>query len=164
MKLSPPWVNYYNELKALFEQDPEITIKFDEEAPKISLYVENGRKADALTQLLPVEKDFGNVKLEIEVVPANNAATTLSLIEDAFYGNPALSYVYSADTPMGEINYVVFEGKIIQYFNDDLSDINGNKTTLYQEIAKDVFGEETGLYFCTEALNAKVSKPLGEWP
>lgn len=164
MKLSPPWVNYYNEIKALFEQDPEITINFDEETPKISLYVDNGRKADALTQLLPTEKDFGNVKLLIEVVPADSETTKVSLIEDAFYGNPALSYVYSADTPMGTFNYVVFEGKIVQYFNDDIGDINGNKTTLYQEIAKDVFGEEVGLYFCTEALKTSLSKPLGEWP
>ena len=27
---------------------------------------------------------------------------------------------------------------------------NGNMTTLYQSIAKDVFGEEDGICFCTE--------------
>lgn len=164
MKLSPPWVNYYNEIKALFEQDPEIKIQFDEEAPEVKLYVDNGRKADVLTQLLPTEKAFGNVVMKITVVPADDAPSKLDLLQDAFYGNPALSYVWSANTPLGVFNYAVFEGKLIQYFNDDISDINGNRTTLYQEIAKDVFGEDIGINFCTEAVKANLAKPLGEWP
>lgn len=164
MKLSAPWVNFYNEIKALFEQDPEIKISFDEETPEVKLFVENNRKADALTQLLPAEKEFGNVTLKVTVVPANEELSKLDLISEAFFGNPALSYVWKAVTPLGEFDYAVFENKVVQYFNDDMRDINGNRSTLYQELAKDVFGEEANLCFCTEAVDRGLIKPLGEWP
>lgn len=39
--------------------------------------------------------------------------------------------------------------KVVQYFNDDLGDAHGVCSTLYQEIAKDVFGEHEGIFFCT---------------
>lgn len=164
MKLSAPWVNFYNEIKALFEEDPEIKIAFDEEVPEVKLFVENPRKADALMQLLPTEKVFGNVTMKVTVVPADVEETKLDLISEAFFGNPILAYVWSADTPLGTFNYAVFENKVVQYFNDDISDINGNRSTLYQEIAKDVFGTDGGVMFCTEARDKKLNKPLGEWP
>ena len=164
MKLSAPWVKFYNEIKALFEKDPEIKITFDEETPEVKLYVDNERKADALTKLIPSEKAFGNVTLKVTVIPANTEPTKLDLLQEAFYGNPTLSYVWSADTPLGPFNYAVFENKVVQFFNDDMGDINGNCSTLYQELAKDVFGTDIGVHFCTEALDRKVQKPLGEWP
>lgn len=164
MKLSSPWVNFYNEINALFGNDPEISVRFDEEGPKIDLYVDNARKADALTRLLPTEKDFGNVKLTINVIPADAEQTKLDLIQEAFYNNPALSYVWQAATPFGEFDYVVFKNEVVQYYNDNIRDINGNKSTLYEDIARDVFGEDANLCFCTEAKNRELSKPLGEWP
>ena len=164
MKVSAPWVNYYHEINAMFDRDPEVRISFDEETPEIKIFVENSRKADALAQLLPTEKSFGNVILKITVVPANEAQTKLDLIQEAFYGNPALSYVWQAKTPFGEFDYVVFENRVVQYFNDNMRDINGNKSTLYEDIAREVFGEETNLCFCTEAKEKAAMKPLGEWP
>lgn len=165
MKISSPWVNYYREVQALFGKDPEIKVVYDENENEVKLYVENARKADALTRLLPSEKVFGNVTLKITVVPANDLdESKVVAFEEAFAGNPVLKYVWHADTVMGAFNYAVFKNEVVQYFNDDMSDINGNRSTLYQEIAKDVIGEEPGLFFCTEAANAQLSKPLGEWP
>lgn len=164
MKLSAPWVNYYREVEALFEQDEEVKVVFDEDKVELKIFVENSRKADAISQLIPTEKKFGNVKLKIFVVPANEEMTKTDLIREAFAGNPALSYIWKAETPMGDFNYAVFQNKVVQYFNDDMSDINGNRSTLYQDIAKDVFGESTNIFFCTEAGSSKLNKPLGEWP
>jgi hypothetical protein len=164
MKLSPPWINFYNEIKDLFEQDSEIKIKFNEEVPEINLFVDNARKADALAALLPETKEFGNVTMKINVVPANKTPSKLDLMLEAFLGNPALAYVWSSDTSLGTFQYAVFENKVVQYFNDDLQDINGNRSTLYQDIAKDVFGEATGINFCTESIQKDLTKPLGEWP
>ena len=164
MKLSSPWVNFYRELDALFLQDPEVRVMYDEEANEVKLYVENARKADALTQLLPAEKTFGNVTLKITVIPANEAnISKADLLAEAFDGNPALSYIQHVDAVIGSFDYAVFQNVVVQYFNDDLSDINGLKSTLYQDIAKDVFGEDAGVFFCTEAPTT-LSKPLGEWP
>jgi hypothetical protein len=165
LKIQAPWVNFYNEINALFAQDPEVRVVFDEENLEVKLFVENSRKADAITYLLPEEKEFGNVKLKITVVPANDGIKSkIDAIQDAFEGNPALSYVWKAQTPLGEWDYVVFQNKVVQYYNDDMRDINGNRSTLYQEIARDVIGEESNLCFCTEAVNKELAKPLGEWP
>lgn len=165
MKLISPWVNFYREIEALFAKDSEVKVLMNEEVPEVKIYVDNSRKADAIAYLLPEEKDFGNVKLKITVVPANDGIQSkFDAIQEAFLGNPALSYVWQAKTPFGEFDYVVFDADIVQYFNDDMRDVNGNKSTLYQEIAKDVIGEDTNLCFCTEAVNKNLMQPLGEWP
>ncbi len=148
--LSAPWVKFYRELDALFTDDPEVHVVFDEDQFLVKLYVENVDKAEALMQLLPAEKTFGNVTLKITVVPANNTdVTKLELFQKAFNGNPALSYVRAVQG-MFDINYVVFQNKVVQFFNDDMSDVHGLCSTLYQEIAKDVFGDSLGVYFCTD--------------
>ena len=45
LKISPPWITYLNELQALFGEDPEITIKYDNDAKQVKLYVRNAEKA-----------------------------------------------------------------------------------------------------------------------
>lgn len=159
MKLSPPWTKFYKELEALFKDDPGIKMAFeepkDESGYKIKLYVEGANKAEALSELLPTVKQFGNVTVYINVIPANfNKEDIVQLYRAAFEGNPAFSY---AETVTGisapNFNYIVFEPEVVQFFNDDLSDINGYCSTLYQEIAKDVFVERLGVYFCTDINN-----------
>lgn len=165
MKLSSPWVEFYREIEALFAQDDEVKVVYEEEANEVKLYVENAHKADALTQLLPAEKTFGNVTLKITVIPANDLKVSKAdLIAEAFDGNPALSYVQHVDAVIGAFDYAVFQNKVVQFFDDNLSDINGNKSTLYENIAKDVFGTDVGVFFCTEAGSRDLAKPLGEWP
>lgn len=165
MKLSSPWVEFYRKIEALFEQDDEVKVVYEEGNNEVKLYVENARKADALTQLLPVEKTFGNVTLKITVIPANDGKVSKAdLFAEAFDGNPALSYIQHVDAVIGTFDYAAFQNKVVQFFNDNLSDINGNCSTLYQDIAKDVFGTEAGVFFCTEAGSEDTAKPLGEWP
>ena len=148
--LSAPWVTYYRKIEALFGNDPQVNVQYDEEGLNIKIYVESGVKAEAIEKLLPTEKEFGNVKVKITVIPANNQSI-LDVFKTAFDGNPALSFVKTVSSPItGDTSYVVFANKVVQFFNDDLSDINGNVSTLYQEIAKDVLGCPTNLFFCTD--------------
>mgnify|MGYP006958177364 CR=1 FL=1 len=58
----------------------------------------------------------------------------------------------------------MFENKVVQFYNDQMDDINGNKSTLFQDIAGDVFGYDHGVFYCTEAGARHLAKPLGEWP
>ena len=165
-KLSPPWVTYVKELRALFEEDPAIKIDYDEDKNEVKLYVEGQEKADAISQILPAEKYFGNVPLYITVVPANAAlASKASVIKKAFDGNPCLKdvFVVSKGVYTG-MAYVVFENKVVQFFNDNLSDINGNMSTLYEDIARDILVNTDRIFFCTAASDGKLAKPLGEWP
>ena len=149
--LSAPWVTMYHEIVALFGKDPDIKIVYDEEEVAIKLYVEKQDKAAALKELLPDEYEFGNVILRVDIIPANTASTRTDLFHIAFENNPVFASIAAApDIFSNPINYVVFKNEVVQYFNDDISDVNGNCSTLYQEIAKNVFGEEEGVYFCTD--------------
>jgi hypothetical protein len=163
VNLSAPWMTFVHEVQALFDEDEDVKIVYDDSEYDLKLYVEDARKADALTQLLPTEKKFGNVTLKIAVVSADGEESPAQLFEDAFRGNPALEYLYTAQTPFGEIDYAVMKNRVVQFFNDQLDDINGLKSTLYQEIARDVFGQDKGVFFCTAAPK-HLEKPLGEWP
>jgi len=148
-KLSPPWLNYVNEIKALFGRDPEISILYDDNANEVKLYVEGGDKANALAIILPPEKHFGNVTLKITVVPANDGEpTSADLVAAAFRDNPVLDDVCVVQTPFGEMSFAVFAKEVVQYYNDDLTDINGLKSTLYEDIARDVFDID-GINYCT---------------
>jgi len=150
--LSAPWVTYYRKLEALFGKDPDIRIEYDEGEIEVKMYVENAAKADAIAQLLPTEKTFGSVVLKTTVIPANKpTASRAALIATAFEGNPAYSYGMTIDgVSSNSFNYVVFKNEVVQFYNDQLNDINGNVSTLYQDIAKEVLGESEGIYFCTD--------------
>lgn len=150
-KLSPPWAIFYREVEALFKNDPEIHITYNEETLELKLYVDNPTKADALMKLLPRQKDFGNVSLHIAVIPADREnIDNVSIYQQAFEGNPALSYATSTQYPAYPADYIVFKKEVVQYFNDSLADINGLCSTLYEDLARDVFGDNAGVYFCTD--------------
>ena len=154
IKMAPPWVTYANALMAMFEKDPDIKVTYDNENLGVKLYVNGSAKADALTKLLPAEKSFGNVTLKISVVPANdNPEDMVKLFRDAFFGNEAVADIWTAPmevTQSNPLTYVIFRKEVVQYYNDDLSDAHGNRNTLYQEIAKEIFEDHRGIFFCTD--------------
>ena len=155
VNLSSPWVTFIHEIQMLFGQDPDISIVADIEEPEIKLYVDNIQKADALNKLLPDHKDFGNVTLKISVVPSNIATddSPVAIIRKAFDGNPVLSFATTVDAKIGSFSYAVFKNEVVQFFNDQLDDLHGNKSMLYQDIAKDVFGNVSGVFYCTDVAD-----------
>lgn len=154
VKLASPWVRFYREVNALFADDPQIDVAFDEEAYEVKLYVDNIIKADAIAQLLPTEKVFGNVTVKITVIPANTEPSKESLFKAAFDGNPVLEDVETVSGPF-TASYVIFNNEVVQYVSDNMNSIYGITSTLYEDIAKNVFGDTPGVFFCTKA-NFKV--------
>ena len=153
VQLSPPWAIFWRDIDALFAEDPDVKVEYDEDDLIINIYVENAEKAYALTQLLPTEKIFGNVKLAINVVPADaDDESVIDLFNKAFDGNPLFSYAKEYQKGAFKNSYVVFKPEVIQYFNDDLSDINGNRTTVVAEVAKEVFSDVQGVDICSDVL------------
>lgn len=148
-KLAPPWEIFYREVKALFENDPEIEIKWNYDTKEIKLLVDDASKADALMVLLPTEKHFGNETVKITVVPANDHESAISLYQRAFAGNPALSFIEETEGPF-KAAYAVFAKRVVQFPADNIGDIYGNITTLYQNIAEDVLVRNDGEFFCTD--------------
>ena len=160
ISLSPLWVEYYHKINELFKYDPEVRVIYDEDINKLSLYVDNENKASAIAELLPTKREFGNVVMEIAIIPANTKKnlrkTNISLIEAAFENNPIvndikiISGLFSYD-----LNYVIFKNCVVQYFNDSLGDYNGLKSTLYEDIARDVFDGCEGVFYCTDKPNSE---------
>ena len=152
LKLSPPWVKFAKEIEMLFSKDPEVRVTYDEDAVEVTLYVENEEKAEAISKLLPSTKTFVEVELKITVLPANILQqNNASLFVKAFDGNPVLSYTLVKEGYFSNpMTYIVFAKEVVQFFNDDLGDVYGNCSTLYQDIAKDVFGSVDGIFFCTD--------------
>ena len=160
LKLSAPWVVYYREIEALFGADPEITITIDEENYSVKLYVNNDEKAEALDKLLPTERTYGNVTVRTVVIPGNPLLEKkTSLFQTAFEGNPVFAFTKTNEGVFTiPLSYVVFKNRVVQFFADNMQDVNGNISTLYETIAKDVFGETDGLCFCTDT-EEKVGLP-----
>lgn len=154
LKLSTPWVTLYRQIGALFGEDPDVKVEYiagDGNDPTIKLYVEGQDKADAISRILPLTYEFGNVTVSVIVVPANKNETKETMFRMAFAGNPAFSYAATAEGVFtNPITYVVFRNRVVQFWNDDLSDINGNETTLYESIAKDLLVNCDGTCFCTD--------------
>lgn len=151
LDLSSPWVIYYQQINAMFDKDPEVNVVFDENIPEVKLYVDNQEKADAITKLLPIKKDFGSVCLLIKVIPANKLKeSNADLFRKAFKGNEAVSFIHTVSSVFSnDITFVVFKKEVVQYFADDIGTINGVHSTLYQDIAKEIFENQKGIYFCT---------------
>ena len=157
VKLSPPWNIFYREIEALFKADPEVHISYDEVEHIIDLRVDNVEKAEALSKLLPIEKTFGNVIVKIRVIPPNGLTMTKSMLfERAFAGNPIFSYSESVEGIFANpLSYVVFKKEVVQFYTDDLGDAHGVRSTLYQDIARDIFGSTDNIFFCTDVEDTK---------
>lgn len=154
VKLSAPWQTYYKELSLLFEHDDEVRIIYDTEAQIINIFVDNAVKAEAMAAALPAVKQFGSIELEINIIPSNRVnmlrASKGNGFVDLFKGNSIVDDVVVVDGIMSNsITYVIFKKEVVQYFNDDLGDANGMCTTLYQDVAKRVFEDHEGVFFCT---------------
>lgn len=152
LKLSPPWMTFYHEIQQLFKQDPDVFTVFDQEEMTIKVLVCGEEKSEALEHLLVKEKIFGNITVKVNVIPANEQleAQDINYFDAAFSGNPV--YVSSREIYLpvyGKMTYVVWTDKVAQFYNDDLSDINGNETMLFEDVARDVLIEEPGVFHCT---------------
>ena len=154
IKKAPPWVSFVNGMIELFAKDPDVKIVYDNDSVGVKIYVNGTAKAEALSKLLPTEKVFGNIKLSISVIPANeNSDDPIKLFRDAFYGNEAVSDIWTAPIEVTQTNpltYIMFKKEVVQYYDDDLGDAHGNRNTLYQDLAKEIFENHPGIYFCTD--------------
>ena len=156
LQLSPPWVTFYRELEMLLKQDKEIFTTFDQEEMVIKVYVDNAQKAEALDRLLVKSKVFGNITVNVNVIPSNKVSCVRSgsIYDEAFTFNPVYRYSCESSLPVSNrMFYVVWSREVAQFFNDNLADVNRNQTMLYEDIARDVLVSESGVYHCTDGAH-----------
>ena len=153
IKLISPWMEYYHKIQAFFKKDSKVHVIMSEDEKTIDLYVEDAAKADALAMMLPNEVKFGNVTVYVCVIPPNGeeAESTGDMYHDAFCTNEAFSFSRTVSGIMtNDITYVVFKNEVVQYYNDDLGDIYGQRSCLYENLAREIFTDAHGVYFCTD--------------
>lgn len=172
LKLSPPWVVFQKKVRALFEEDPDVIVctGADSVGPFVKLYVAKPLKAAALARLLPGYKAFGSVRVSIAVVPGNGdlampeaPESVPGLAEAAFDGNAAVTEIRQVSKGFfRDLAYVAFNPVVVQFPADDLSDINGNWSGLYADIAKELFENNPGICFCTASSGKALKAEM--WP
>lgn len=152
LKLSAPWHVFAEKMKTLFEGDKDITVTCaDDDIHMIKVLVDSQDKYEALVKLLPTIKEFGNVKVLINVVPSNKTKTRRELFETLFKDNPVFSTILTKMTPADiEATYVMFKPKVAKYYADNLSDPWGYNNELYADIAREVFDDAVGIMFSTD--------------
>lgn len=164
LQLSPPWVTFANEMKAMFEKDDSVRVVYDQQQSKINLYVESATKAEALGQLLVREATFGGVTVTVNVIPGNKVSDNyVNRYATAFENNPALIDTKQVFSPFGELNYIIWSGDPVQFFNDNLADYQGKKTILMEDVAKDVLAPVDNVFHCTEEWAYGITTPA-RWP
>jgi hypothetical protein len=151
VSLSPPEVTYYNEIKfSIVRKDPLIRINPFRLLPGglviVNLHVQGFRKAQALATLLVLNKTIGNIRVKVRVwtsqgkrvEPIERRLSSLeiaSLYRTAFRTNPLFKFVARRRIFGRTFVYPVFDIRVIQFFNDDLSDFYSN----YNNVAAFVF-------------------------
>lgn len=166
LQIASPWVTFARKIYCLFVDDPDVRVEFDNENVTLNLYVDNALKAEALDMLFPQEKEFGNVTMFINIIPGNDEVSKADLFKAAFAGNPVVSRIERVDAYGQTFDYVLFAKEVVQFANDNMGDYHGIVSTLYQDIAEEVFDDHGGIFFCTDIdeYQAGISAPLGEWP
>lgn len=172
LKLSSPWATCFRQFKAFFQKDNGIRVIFDEDVPSIKLYVDDAKKADALAYLIPSRRQFGNIEMRITIIPPNGGGLNAeeydnpgAAILSALKGNKAIVGFQPVESAGFSALFIVFAKEVVQYYNDNLADLNGLTSTLYQDLAEEIFTNHRGIFFCTSTGEGNsLGVPLGEWP
>jgi hypothetical protein len=154
VQLAPPWIAHYHKIQALFEHDPDVKVMYNNDDYTVTIGVVGDAKAQAITRLVKPEVVFGNITLKIKVVPANtNKVDIIDTFKTAFSGNPTVVAAEKINLPgTGTANHVVFRKEVVQFFNDDIGDVYGVESTLFENIANDVFvySSNDPVYYSTD--------------
>lgn len=150
-KLSPPWWTVYNKIKAMFEADPDVTIqpmKETEDKAGFIIYLDtsDALKAVALSKILKLKYNFGNITLTVKVRVTNSqlkqsrSDTDYDNYLDALATTPAVIDIREVEDMFSNKWIVIdFKKEVVQFYNDDLTDFYGNWNGLYTDIATDIF-------------------------
>lgn len=156
-QLSPPWITYFNELRNSIGADPTVTV-----GPLIPtdgnfiilVQTADVEKAIALATLLKPTVQFGNVSVTIVVSVSGDGIVNpipcpLDAFEIAHLFQVALEnnlyferVVVQPRLPGGEnVIFPVFAAKVIQFFNDDISNLCQTFTEVAAKVFRDVMND-----------------------
>ncbi|EEL34370.1 hypothetical protein bcere0019_23770 [Bacillus cereus Rock3-28] len=140
-QLSPPWITYFNELKNSVGADPTVTV-----GPLIPtdgnfiilVQTTDFEKAIALATLLKPTVQFGNVTIIVSVI-GDGIVNPIPCPLDAF---ELAQVVVQPQFPGGaNVVFPVFSAEVIQFFNDDISNLCQTFTEVAAQVFRDVMND-----------------------
>lgn len=169
--LTPPWYTLRNQLVYTIGKTPGITVGELVEGTDgtYTLRIDVAtciKQAEAVRLVIPQNYPFGTIKVLTEVynnntlVPMPNQVITtveqvIEILKNALWCNPLVEGLLNVagvlpPPQQGAVGSVVgvIEPWVIQFFNDDLSNVCSN----YEEVAAQVFTEVFNLKYGTEAI------------
>ena len=139
--LSAPWTRYAKLIYNLFEKDPSIEVTRDNEESSgiFNIYIKSpeATKLAAIKKILGESIEMGNITIQINYEDTSENAT-LEDYREAFKDTGYLVACESLETPIGNYDCPIFAKEIIQFFNDDTSDIYGNCNIIVADAVKEV--------------------------
>ena len=159
-QLSPPWYTLWNEIKASIGNDPGVTVADldTSQTPYIvPISVDNHDKAVAIASIMNLHYQMGNITVDVQVKdPAGNIVTPIipgkpealvEFIESGLGNNGWFQKVVAQPFYPGSpytVVFVVFSKAVIQFFNDDLSDLYNNYNNVVAFVFRDVLNPAPG--------------------
>lgn len=153
--LSAPWDIYRKKLLALFDKDEDIEVKEITDDYELHIVSSNMRKFNALRNLLPPIKTFGNVTLRIIVDYKEYTFSYRQAIKDLFADNGRVKQIIDGkDRSNIPHVFVLFKPEVIQFFSDNMFDYNGLWSGLAQDLCTEIFeGAQTNcVHFSTDRV------------
>lgn len=154
VNMSSPRVLFVAKLKKFFEEETDIHINYDPIAnpSTVDIRVDDPIKYDTLSKLLDDKIDFGNVSLNINVIPANFDKVDRVALFKTLLQNMSIVEAVDEVTIEGSSNsfiYASFRNQVVKYWSDNLGNPHGNSFTLYETLANEIFQNHDGILFTT---------------
>lgn len=156
IRLSPPEFTYFNEVKYSIGKDPFVRVSplqdHGDGQYRIVLYVKGLKKAKALATLIAPDKVIGEIHLQVKVISGGKTISPITrsltpkeiagLYRVAFRTNRFFHFVALRTIFGTTFVYPVFKIRVVQFFNDDLSDYYGNYNNVAASVFKNVLHNE----------------------
>ena len=149
LSLQSPWVTYENYVRAILDPDPDIEVGHIDESindnglRKLDVVVNKHEKAEALKSVLIRNISFGNVTLIINIIDTEINEDQEELVEKykkLFVNNPIVKKIETVkDHANVDHSFICFDPVVVQFYNDDLTDLYGNYNGLFEDIARNIF-------------------------
>lgn len=156
-ELSPPWYTLWNEIKASIGNDTAVTVNpLDTKSSPylVPITVADHDKAVAIASVMALRHQMGNITVDVQVKDREGRIVSpeipesveklAEMVKKALGDNTWFVEVVVKPLFMREVVFVVFKKAVIQFFNDDLSDLYNNYNNVVAFVFRDVLNPAPG--------------------